>query len=171
MKKFDLKNLEQFEEFIGESKKVIQLINTKGDVAELELETLESKHLGKILYLQNNMPRPKVLNPHEVKAGRKPIFESDESFQNRLLALKEEDYEIYSKLFETLTLWIKQSYPEIPDAPLRKLIMNNISLFIEEFMSLHNNIEDSDEKKELKDFIKSKQQHETHAEATEQKQA
>lgn len=155
MAKFNLKDLEQFEQFVGESKAKLELTNSSGDVAIMELEPIEAKHIGKIVYLQNNMPSPRVLNPVEVKAGRPARYESDEEFLKRM---KDSDYDVYGKLFELLILWVKQSYPDIPEPMLNKLIMNNVKVFMDTFMEQHNDVDESSGKgKEIKDFIKQKQ--------------
>lgn len=154
MTKFDLNDLEQFEQFVGDVKIKLEIENGKGDVAVMELEPLESRHIGKIVYLQNNIPTPKVKNPVEVKAGGKPIYETDEEFQSRL---KESDYDAYGKMFDVLSLWIKQCYPNLPDAPLRKMVMNNAQILLEAFMKQHNDVdEETGKTKEVKDFIAEK---------------
>ena len=154
MAKFDLNDLEKFEEFVGVSKKRIE-IQKGDDVAVMELEPLASKYIGKIVYLQNNMPAPKVLNPKEVKTGRKPIYEDEEHFKK---SLKEEDYNAYGVLFDLLQLWIKQSYPDLKDESIRKFVYTNSVVLMKEFMDLHNDVDEEGSKKELKDFIKNKQQ-------------
>lgn len=155
MAKFDLNDLEQFEQFIGETKKKIEIQNSKGDTAMLELEPLASKYFGKIVYLQQHFPQPKVLNPVEVKAGRPPRHESEEAFKARLT---ESDYDTYGMLIEILSLWIKTSYPDLPDAGVRKFVYGNTFILMDAFMSQHNDVDENGEKKELKDFIKNKRE-------------
>lgn len=156
MTTFDLKDMEQFDQFIGETKKKIEITNKKGDVAVMELEPLEAKYFGKIMYIESNFPKPKVLNPVEVKAGRPPIYESQEQMQKRL---KEEDYKTYSDLFDLLMKWIKQSYPNLEDSKLRKFVFLNMMTLTEAFMEQHTDMPDPEEKesKNIKEFIKSKQ--------------
>ena len=65
-------------------------------------------------------------------------------------------------------LWIKQSYPDLPDAPLRKLVLNNSVELLDAFKEQHQKYNESTGKKEeLKDFIKQKQNAKTEAEQKE----
>lgn len=156
MTTYNLNDLEQFEQFVGSSKMKIELQNKSGDTAILEVEPLGVEHMGKVMYVQSNIPKPRLLNPQEVKSGREPRYESEESFQARLT---ESDYNVYGKLFEILCMWIKQSNGNIPDASLRKFVSLNAVVLLEAFNKQHQDIdENTGEKAQVKDFIKMKQE-------------
>lgn len=154
--KFDAKDLTQFEQFVGVTKTNIELQNSRGQTMVLELEPLASKYFGKIMYVQERMPKPKLLNPVEHKSGRPARYETEESM---LARLQEEDYDSWSQMLDLLKVWIKQSYPDIPEPAMNKLLITQTGVFLNEFMKLHNDIDDETGKtKALKDFVADKRE-------------
>lgn len=155
--KFDAKDLEQFEEFVGVTKTNIELENSKGQTMVMELEPLESRYFGKIIYVQERMPRPKLLNPKEAKANPNAArYESEEAMMARL---QESDYDVWGQIIELLKLWVTQSYKDIPEPALNKLLLSQTMVFLKEFMRLHNDVDDSTGKETvLKDFVAKKRE-------------
>ena len=150
--KFDEQQKKEFEEFIGESKPKIELENTKtGKVFTIEINPLPSRYIGRLVWLQAHMPMPKLLTPHEVKAGRKARYEDNETFMSRL---SKEDYDIHSELFEIMKLWLQNSLEDASDDQIEMILYRFGGQLQELFFKMHADIETPQQDDDMSDFVK-----------------